>query len=138
MVRKSSELASPAAATGALVGPSASRYEVVRYPAAAAAPEWHELHCAAKSGAMSSSQVTGSVNAPCCGRAFEQEDAANATTISPWSARMRGSRRPVEMHQADRGDPIRPVANQALLLLRLAEGDVAPLPDRSAIGLHVV
>src|SRR5438270_4575779 len=98
MVRKRSELASPAAATGALSGPSASRYEVVRYPAAAAAPEWHELHCAAKSGAMSSSQLTGCVRSPWSGRAFEQEQTTSATTRSPLSARMRPSGRPVDVH----------------------------------------
>src|ERR1700682_2459810 len=48
---RSSEFGSPATATGAAWGPSASRYEVVRYPADAEAPEWHELQLAAKSGA---------------------------------------------------------------------------------------
>src|ERR1700724_1080450 len=138
MVRKSSELASPATATGALWGPSASRYEVVRYPALAVAPEWHELHCAAKSGATSSSQLTGWARSPCSGRAFEQEDAANVTTRSPWSARMGGSRRLVEVHEADRRDPIGPVANQALLLLRLGECRAARLPERPAVRLHVI
>src|ERR1700682_11651 len=138
MVRKSSELASPATATGALWGPSASRYEVVRYPALAVAPEWHELHCAAKSGATSSSQLTGWARSPCSGRAFEQEDAANVTTRSPWSARIRGSRRLVEVHEADRRDPIGPVANQTLLRLRLFERIAARLPERSAVRLHVI
>src|SRR5438105_10627834 len=123
MVRKRSELASPATATGALWGPRASRYEVVRYPAAGVAPAWHELHCAAKSGAMSSSQLTGWASSPCSGRAFEQADAATAATSKPRSARMPASGSPVGVHQADRGEPVGPVADQALLLLRLGESD---------------
>src|SRR6266705_3072722 len=112
---KSSELGSPATATGAPVGPSASRYEVVRYPAAAWGPEWQELQSAAKSGAMSSCQLTGCPRSPCSGRAFEHEAVASAAAMSPWSARMGALGRPVEVHEADRRDPIRPVADQALL-----------------------
>src|SRR5205814_8689552 len=107
MVRKRSELASPATATGALWGPRASRYEVVRYPAAGVAPAWHELHCAAKSGAMSSSQLTGWVRSPWSGRAFEQADAANTTRSAPVSARMAASGSPGGLHHADTIHPHR-------------------------------
>src|SRR5947207_4448109 len=138
MVRKRSELASPATATGALWGPRASRYEVVRYPAAGVAPAWHELHCAAKSGAMSSSQLTACVESPWSGRAFEQADAASARTITPSSARMGASGRPVGMHQADGRDPVGTVADQALLPLSLGGCGCARFPVRSAIRLHVV
>src|SRR5437667_171976 len=132
------ELGSPAVATGSLVGPSASRYEVVRYPAAGVAPEWQELHCAANSEEMSSSQLTGWASVPSRGRAFEHEHTASATARHPCSARIRASGGLVGMHQADRRDPVRPVADQALLLLRFAESDVATLPDGGAVGLHVV
>jgi hypothetical protein len=51
---------------------------------------------------------------------------------------MRLSGRLVGVHEADRGDAIGPVADQALFPLRLGEGDAARLPERSAVGLHVV
>src|SRR4051812_25789062 len=114
MVRNRRELASPATATGALCGPSASRYEVVRYPAAAAVPAWQLLHCAANRGAMSSSQLTGAAGRPCCGRAFEQADAASATMATPSRTRMSASGSPVLVHEADRRHPVGSVADQAL------------------------
>src|SRR4051812_10156922 len=89
MVFSSFELASPATATGALVGPSASMYEVVRYPSGAFGPEWHELHCAERSGAMSGSQLTGCASVPSCWRASEQAHAASDTARTPRIACMR-------------------------------------------------
>src|SRR5207237_1183507 len=52
-------------------------------------------------------------------------------------ARMATLWRPVEVHEADRRDPIRPVADQALLQ-RLGGQGAARLPERRAIRLHVI
>src|SRR3954465_13539357 len=83
MMRKSVEPGSPGTATGAFVGPSASRWEGVRYPARAPGPECQEWHWAAESGAMSWTQLTGWAGSPCCWRASEHSDAASAAARTP-------------------------------------------------------
>src|SRR3954470_11747551 len=94
MTFNSVELESPGTASGALVGPSASRYEVVRYPACAPGPEWQELHCDAYNGAMSCTQLTGWAGSPCCWRASEQAAVASAAARTPSILCMRPLRAP--------------------------------------------
>src|SRR3954469_11499379 len=118
IVRRRRESGAPAVATGASVGPSASRYDVVRYPPAAVAPEWQDVQLVAASAAISSSQATGVAGEPpTSGRAFEHEHTTSAEAKSPRSARMRISGSPVGVHETDRREPVRPVADEALLTL---------------------